>query len=163
MKSALGAKEVAFGEKVCQYGRLDSELRADQAVIGTGEGVKHNFAERVCTHYTLLVRAQALTYRKRLNAAIGGAHFCDEYLSGYRVCGGGAGHCLHVNEADIEEKQGVPPRVDKVMVMTLRCFHGPAPGRCSFIRPLFCSIILCVIPRFGHSFPPFSISGYPPS
>lgn len=44
------------------------------------ERVNHDFAERVCTRYTLSIHAEVDDYRERLNAIFTGAHLQVMYL-----------------------------------------------------------------------------------
>lgn len=71
------------------------------------------FVELVSNVYNLLVRAQALNHRDRLNGVVGDEQRYGTYLSGYRVCVSNDAHFLCVDKADSEKgRRGsiAPPR-----------------------------------------------------
>lgn len=79
-KIVQAAKEVAIGERVCQFDSLEWEWNAARAAMGREEGVMRDFAERVRTGYFLLVCAQAWRYCERLNDVLDDAELRGKCL-----------------------------------------------------------------------------------
>lgn len=61
-KSELGAGEPALEERSRDNGPLEVDRGRLRAAIGRGERVIHNFAKRVCSVYTSVVRARASSF-----------------------------------------------------------------------------------------------------
>lgn len=63
-------------------------------------------AERVCTGYTSLLRAQTLYYRSWANARLGDAPSRGEYLGDYRARVVADSLSLYYGDADTDDERG---------------------------------------------------------
>lgn len=107
----MEASEATLQAKDWECGELSSVLASARNAVGRGEGLMHDFAERVCTGYTSLLHTQAASYRDRLNHVLADAQLRCEHLGGYQVRVGECGHSFRLGDADRDEDRGghTPP------------------------------------------------------
>lgn len=68
--------------------------------------VIRDFTGRVCTGYSLFVRAKSTIYRDLLNAVLADAQMRGEYLDGFLVRVSENGHSVLIGDTESDEQRG---------------------------------------------------------
>lgn len=110
-KEELETKELVLKEQCRDEGTLQIDLKAARAEIGRDERVIHNFANRACTGYTIVIRAQASSYRDGFDDVLGDSQSSGEYPGGFHVRVVEDEPSLHHGDEDSDEECGgrTPP------------------------------------------------------
>lgn len=106
-------------EKRRNNGHLKVELGVVQAAFDRDGRVIHDFARRVCTGYTSLMRAQDSSCLDRLKTVFSDRQALGEYLSGFCVRVGEDSHSLHVWDEDSIEESGVGPLRQRAVTVVM--------------------------------------------